>query len=125
MRAIHAILRAAKAILAAAGLTKYAVEAEVADVALTTVEQVVAQVKTHAADGATTIFLSAPDMSSALFRQYVDSLRDTFRAEREKSGVTLPHIVLLPPGMTLEVVKEAADQLAHAAEYLATQKDQA
>jgi hypothetical protein len=94
-------------------------------VALTTVEQVVAQVKTHAADGATTIFLSAPDMSSALFRQYVDSLRDTFRAEREKSGVTLPHIVLLPPGMTLEVVKEAADQLAHAAEYLATQKDQA
>jgi hypothetical protein len=125
MRAIHAILRAAKGILAAAGLTKYAVEAEVADVALTTVEQVVAQVKTHAADGATTIFLSAPDMSSALFRQYVDSLRDTFRAEREKSGVTLPHIVLLPPGMKLEVVKEAADQLAHAAEYLATQKDQA
>jgi hypothetical protein len=125
MKAIHAILTAAKGVLAACGLKKYAVAVEVADVAPTTVEGVVAQVQTHAADGASTVFLSAPDMSPALFRQYTSALRDAFQKEYARTGSKLAHVVMLPPGMTLEVVKEAADQLLHAAEYLKKEGAQA
>jgi hypothetical protein len=118
MKAIHAILNAAKVILGLTGNKPAALAVGAADVALTTVETIVAQTKTHGADGATTVFLTSPDMDAQLFRQYTQVIRAAFIRDTTATGIALPRVVMLPPGMTMEVVKETADQLLHAAAYI-------
>ena len=126
MRAIHAILRAAKVILGLTGNKPAAVAVGAADVAVTTIESIIAQVKTHGADGASMVFLeSSGQISAPLFREYGKALREAFEADHAKTGADLPRVVVLPPGLTMEVVKETAEQLAHAAEYLSKQKENA
>jgi hypothetical protein len=137
MSALHTILRAAKAILALAGFKQYAVAAGVADVALTAGEtaippalaavesaispalaRIFGRVQTHAADGASTVFLAAPDMNATLFNQYADAVRAALAKDAEATGTTMPRVVLLPPGMTLQVLKETADEFKAALDYL-------
>jgi hypothetical protein len=117
---LHAILTATKAVLAALGLRRAEVAVAAADAVATGIEEIVKAVKVHAADGKTVAFLSAPDMPAQVFKQYADALRAAFEKDRDATGVHMPRLVLLPPGVTMETVKETAAQLEHAAQYLAT-----
>jgi len=116
MKAIHAILAAVKAVLHTLGLKRAEAVVETVDKAATTVEDVIAAVQVHAADGNTVAFLvTPPDMSYGIFKAYADALRNSFAKDRAASGVAMPRVIILPPGMTVEVVKEKAAQLEAAA----------
>jgi hypothetical protein len=129
MRAIHAILAAAKRLFPkpAAVVDEAAVATLLA--AMTPVEHVaapdpfaplVAQTKALAADGQSTAFLTSPDMEARAFRQYAEALRSAFAADAAKTGARLPRVVILPPGMTMEVVRQNARELEHVIEYLSS-----
>jgi len=112
MKAIHAILAAVKAALAITGQKKAEVAVETVDTVATTLEQVLAAVKVHAADGNTVAFISSPDTSYDIFKKYSDVLRDVFAKDTAANGVAMPRVVLLPPGVGLEVVRNAVTAAA-------------
>jgi hypothetical protein len=76
-------------------------------------------VKVQAVDPAHTVFVTAPDMDAKAFRDYATALRAAFTAHRERTGAATPNVVMLPPGVTMEVVKQNAEELVHVAKFLA------
>jgi phosphoserine phosphatase len=104
-------MKAIQAILAALGLKKAEAVVEAVETVATSLEQVAAAVHVHAANGHTVAFLSAPDMPYELFKEYADKLRAVFSKDSAANGVLMPRVVILPPGVSLEVVKHKAAEV--------------
>jgi hypothetical protein len=76
----------------------------------TTLEEAVASVRVAAANGDTCAFISSADMDYDLFKEYTTLLREAFEKDRARTGVVMPRVVILPPGVTVDIAHKDDEQ---------------
>ncbi|MFM0608719.1 hypothetical protein PQR05_29735 [Paraburkholderia sediminicola] len=74
-----------------------------------TLEEAVASVRVATANGDIVAFISTRDMSYDLFRQYTEAIRAAFEKDRARTGIVMPRVVILPPGVTVDMVRVELD----------------